>query len=195
MRILGIDPGLAVVGLGLVQCNTATQVTAEDWLCVTTAANTPTAERLLELSRDIETYVTQSRPDLIVVERLFFATNKQTAIEVAQARGAILATVAKHGVPILEPTPLQLKQCITGDGRADKRQVQDMVVRTLRLRERPTPDDAADGLALALYGAFSHQLLLPVHAGSIHAPASQGSYRQRGQVRGGQKRLVAGKRT
>jgi crossover junction endodeoxyribonuclease RuvC len=193
MRILGIDPGLAVAGLGLVQCDARRQVTAEDWLCITTAAGTPLPQRLLELSRDIEAYVLEHKPDIVVVERLFFATNKQTAIDVAQARGAILAAVAKHGIPVLEPTPLQMKQCVTGDGKADKRQVQDMVVRTLKLDEYPTPDDAADGLALALYGVFTQDLSALSHAGIAHIPAAHAGRGRGGKVGGRKERLAIAK--
>ena len=92
-----------------------------------------------------------------LVERLFFAINKKTALDVAQARGVILFSVSEVGIPILEPTPLQLKSGITGDGTADKRQVQDMLVRMLNLPETPKPDDAADALALAVYGALHQQ--------------------------------------
>lgn len=191
MRILGIDPGLATIGVGLVERDARRSVRALDWLAITTPAGLALAERLKELSTDLATYLAQAKPDLAVVERLFFATNKQTAIDVAQARGVILATLALQGIPILEPTPLQMKLCITGDGRADKRQVQDMVVRTLALDERPTPDDAADALALALYGAFVHQeLLAGQHSLRGHIPAPHGQADIRRKVRGGQKHLA-----
>lgn len=160
MRILGVDPGLATIGVGLVERDARRKVHSLDWLAITTPAGMPLAERLNELGTDLSEYLKEAKPDLAVVERLFFATNKQTAIDVAQGRGVILAVLAKHGIPVLEPTPLQLKLCVTGDGRADKRQVQDMVMRTLSLDERPTPVDAADALALAIYGAFVHQPLL-----------------------------------
>ena len=154
MRILGIDPGLATVGIGLVERSARKQVTVLDWLAITTPAGLCLPERLAELSRDLEAFLKAEKPDLVVIEKLYFATNKQTAMDVAQARGAIVLTVAKQGIAIVEPTPLQMKLCVTSDGHADKRQVQDMVMRTLKLTERPTPDDAADALALALYGAF-----------------------------------------
>lgn len=193
MRILGVDPGLATAGVGLIVRDARRQVHAEDWLAITTPAGMPLAERLRELSDDLSAYLSDAKPDLAVVERLFFATNKQTAIDVAQARGAILATLARHGVPVLEPTPLQLKMCVTGDGKADKRQVQDMVVRTLRLDERPTPDDAADALALALYGAFTASSpggrdAVPANAPAVHRRADV-----RRKVGGRQERLAAGK--
>lgn len=193
MRILGIDPGLAVTGLGLVQCDARKRVTAEDWLCITTATGMPLPQRLLELSQDIEAYLLEHQPDLVVVERLFFATNKQTAIDVAQARGAILAVVAKHGIPVLEPTPLQMKQCVTGDGKADKRQVQDMVMRTLKLDECPTPDDAADGLALALYGVFTQHVSTLANASVANVPAAHADRGHNGKVGGRKERLAIAK--
>jgi crossover junction endodeoxyribonuclease RuvC len=88
------------------------------------------------------------------VERLFFAVNEQSALEVAQARGVMLAVVHREGIPILEPTPLQVKMAITGDGQADKRQMQEMVQRLLNLPSPPSPADAADALAMGIYGAL-----------------------------------------
>ncbi len=158
MRRLGIDPGLATIGIGLVEMDQQRKLRALDWLTITTPAGLPLGKRLQELSKDLRTYIRESNVDLAVVERLFFATNRQTAIDVAQARGAILLTIEEHAVPVLEPTPLQLKMAIAGDGAADKRQVQDMVMRTLLLDRLPSPDDAADALALALYGAFTHNM-------------------------------------
>ena len=99
------------------------------------------------------------KPDLVVIERLYFATNAKTAIDVAQARGVILLTVAQHGVRMIEATPLQLKLAITGDGKADKTQVQTMLVHMLKLPCIPTPDDAADALGLAVYGSLTQREL------------------------------------
>ncbi len=158
MRILGIDPGLATIGIGLIETQEGMQIKALDWLVIKTPAGLPLPQRLEELSDDLQSLIKDSAPDLAVIERIFFATNRQTAIDVAQARGVILLTVGKVGIPIIEPTPLQLKMAVAGDGQADKRQVQDMVMRILKLDVRPSPDDAADALALALYGAFTHRL-------------------------------------
>ena len=157
MRILGIDPGLATIGIGLVEMKPSGIATALDWLTITTPPHLELGARLLELSQDLFRYIKEWKPELAVLEKLFFSTNKLTAIDVAQARGAILLTLEQCSLPVIEPTPLQLKIGVTGDGKADKRQVQDMVMRTLKLDEMPKPDDAADALALALYGGFTRR--------------------------------------
>ena len=152
MRILGIDPGLATVGLGLVE-RAGQDVRAIEWLTITTAAGLSLPERLKELHTDLDAFLAETKPELAVMERLFFATNQKTAIDVAQARGVLVLTVSEHGIPLLEPTPLQLKSGITGDGQASKEQIQRMLLQLLHLKEIPKPDDAADALALAVYGA------------------------------------------
>lgn len=154
MRILGIDPGLATVGLGLLDAENSHTLHPIEWLTIETKAGVSLPDRLMEIERDLETFIRDSKPDIAVVEKLFFATNRQTAIDVAQARGVVLLTLQKHTIKIIEPTPLQLKHALTGDGSADKRQVQDMLARLLNLSELPHPDDAADALALAVYGAL-----------------------------------------
>ena len=122
---------------------------------------------LRELGNDLRAFLKEAKPDIAIVEELFFATNKQTAMRTAAARGVILYLLADAAVPIITATPLQLKMAITGDGKADKKQMQTMVQRILKLKELPTPADAADALGLALYGAFTHQfdasLHLPTH--------------------------------
>lgn len=162
MRVLGIDPGLATVGLGLIESESGRDFTAIDWLTLTTPAKVPMNERLLEIDRDLTTFVRESKPDLAVIERLFFSVNEKTALDVAQARGVILCVLAREGIPCLDAGPMELKAAITGDGRADKIQMQNMVTRLLRLNETPQPDDAADGLALALYGAMHGDALMRV---------------------------------
>ncbi len=157
MRILGIDPGFATIGLGHVEATSRHDIGTADWLTITTAAGLPMAERLREIHTDLSGFLEELKPDLAVVEKLFFATNQKTAIDVAQARGVIILCLAEAGIPIVEATPLQLKSCITGDGGAGKKQVQDMLVRMLNLTVIPTPDDAADALALAVYGALQEQ--------------------------------------
>ena len=159
MRILGIDPGLATVGIGIIDAAGPQDLQVVDWLTITTKAGVPLPERLREIGDDLASIIRNTAPHLAVVERLFFATNEQTAIDVAQARGVILRELAVAAVPILEPSPLQLKLAITGDGTADKRQVQSMLPRLLELQEIPRPDDAADALALAIYGALQHSTL------------------------------------
>lgn len=154
MLFLGIDPGLATTGLGLIEADEQRTLTVREWLTIRTPAGLPLADRLEEIRKDLWQYLQDHKPDLAVVERLFFSTNVKTAFDVAQVRGVILLTLAQQGIAFLEPNPLTLKSCITGDGRADKRQMQDILCRTLNLKEIPKPDDAADALALALFGAL-----------------------------------------
>jgi crossover junction endodeoxyribonuclease RuvC len=166
MRILGIDPGLATVGIGIIDSDSPSDLRVVEWLTITTPAGLPLSDRLCEIAKDLDTLLDDCRPDLAVVEKLFFATNERTAIDVAQARGVILLSVAKRGIRLLEPTPLQMKLGITGDGSADKIQVQTMLKHMLKLQEIPKPDDAADALALAAYGAmqqYTLQLLAEQH--------------------------------
>jgi crossover junction endodeoxyribonuclease RuvC len=155
MRILGIDPGLATIGLGLIEAKNRTDWIAEEWLTIRTKAGLPLADRLKEIADDLKSFLEEAKPDVVIVERLFFAVNAESGLEVAHARGVILATVAGMGLPIHEPTPLQLKAAISGDGQADKRQMQEMVMRLLKLDQIPSPPDAADALALAMYGALT----------------------------------------
>ncbi|MBI3619492.1 crossover junction endodeoxyribonuclease RuvC [Candidatus Peregrinibacteria bacterium] len=154
MRILGIDPGIATLGLGVIDVASREDLRVVEWLTITTAAGTSLSDRLREIHTDLSEFLTDCEPDLAVVERLFFATNVRTALDVAHGRGVILLALSDAGIPVLEPSPLQLKAAITGDGKADKRQMQDMVMRMLKLAEIPRPDDAADALAMALYGAL-----------------------------------------
>ena len=158
MRILGVDPGLTTAGLGLIETRKRAEPKAIEWLTIETSSGLPLPERLKELASDFESFLCDAKPDLAIVEKLFFAKNKRTAIETAHARGVILATLALAGIEIIEITPAELKMAIAGDGKADKKQMQSMVKRTLKLKEIPTPADAADGLALALYGAFTKKL-------------------------------------
>ncbi|MBI1812476.1 crossover junction endodeoxyribonuclease RuvC [Candidatus Peregrinibacteria bacterium] len=160
MRILGIDPGIATIGLGVIDAASREDLRVIEWLTITTAAGTPFPDRLREIHTDLSEFLTDCAPDLAVVERLFFATNERTAIDVAHGRGVILLALSDAGIPVLEPSPLQLKAAITGDGKADKRQMQDMVMRMLKLAEIPRPDDAADALAMALYGALAARELI-----------------------------------
>ncbi len=158
MLILGIDPGLATIGLGLLEVRSHADMHAIDWLTINTKPGV-LSERLLEISKDLSEFLQNKKPELAVIERLFFATNEKTALDVAHARGVILSTVAASGIPVIEPTPLQMKLAITGDGQADKVQVQTMLKHLLKLEDIPTPDDAADALALAVYGALQRQTI------------------------------------
>lgn len=175
MRILGVDPGLSTAGIGLIETgNHPSEVRALDWMTITTPAGLDLPDRLLELSQDLETYLDEARPDLAVVEQLFFATNKRTAMDVSQARGVIIVTLKKRGIEVLSATPLQLKTAIAGDGQADKLQMQTMVQRILKLDTLPTPADAADALALALYGAnqktFHASVTVPSRTSHVRRP-------------------------
>jgi crossover junction endodeoxyribonuclease RuvC len=153
MRILGVDPGIETVGLGLIEATSVHDIHPVDWLTISTKDG-PASDRLLEIHHDFAEFLDEVKPELAVVERLFFAVNRQSAMEVSQARGVLMLALAERGIPILEPTPLQLKSCITGDGKAEKEQVQTMLVKMLNLTSVPTPADAADALALAIYGAI-----------------------------------------
>ena len=149
MRILGIDPGLAIVGFGLIEAETGkTQML--QYGAVTTPAGLPLAARLVQLERDMEELIAQRRPEAIAVEELFFSNNITTGIAVAHARGIILCTAAKSGIPLFEYTPMQVKQAVVGYGKAEKHQVQEMVKNILHLSEIPKPDDTADAVALAI---------------------------------------------
>ena len=155
MRILGIDPGLAIVGFGLIEAETGkTQML--QYGAVTTPAGLPLAARLVQLERDMEELIAQLRPEAIAVEELFFSNNITTGIAVAHARGIILCTAAKSGIPLFEYTPMQVKQAVVGYGLAEM----DMVRRLLKLKAVPRPDDAADALALAICHARSATSLL-----------------------------------
>jgi crossover junction endodeoxyribonuclease RuvC len=162
MKILGIDPGVATVGLGLIDATNVQQPIALDWLTIETNSGLTLTERLQEIATDLAVYLLEHTPDMIVIEQLFMSTNQKTVIDVAQARGVIMLQCANTSAIIREATPLQLKSSITGDGKADKKQVQAMVMRILQLSEPPTPDDAADGLALAIYGS-----LLPTYLNRV----------------------------
>ncbi len=161
MRILGIDPGLATVGIGLIEAHSPQKIEPIEWLTIETKPGLTLPERLCELCNDLKGYLTESAPDLAVVEKIYFSKNEKTALDVAQARGALLSTLGTQGIPILEPSPSELKACITGDGRADKQQIQDMLSAMFQLSAPPRPDDAADALALAVFGALQkHNIVL-----------------------------------
>ncbi len=159
MRILGIDPGLAIVGFGLIEAE-AGRTRMLQYGAINTEAGLPLATRLWQISRDMEELIGQCSPDVISIEELFFNNNITTGIAVAHARGVILCSAEKCGVPLFEYTPSQVKQAVVGYGKAEKRQVMDMTRRLLKLKAVPRPDDAADALALALCHARSTTSLL-----------------------------------
>lgn len=159
MRILGIDPGVAIVGFGLIESDRGT-LRMLQYGAITTPAGLPLATRLAQIDRDIEELIGTFRPDEISVEELFFSKNITTGIAVAHARGVILCAAEKKKIPIYEYTPMQVKQAVAGYGLADKKQVMDMTRRLLKLKSVPRPDDAADALAIALCHARSATSLL-----------------------------------
>jgi crossover junction endodeoxyribonuclease RuvC len=148
MVILGLDPGIARTGFGIL--NTAQPTIYVACGCLTTPAHTPLEERLVNIGTDLETLLTQYHPDAAVVESVFFGKNAKTAMLTAQTRGVLLYILTKAHIPITSLTPLQIKSRLTGYGAATKIQVQDIVTRRLQLTTPPQPDDAADALAAAL---------------------------------------------
>jgi crossover junction endodeoxyribonuclease RuvC len=150
--VLGIDPGTAALGYGIVD-RTGVRLRALDHGCIVTSADTSLPERLLAIHLQVTALIEGHRPDLVAVERLFFSKNVQTAFAVGQARGVVLLAAAEHGLPVREATPSEIKSAIAGDGRADKEQVSRMVQLVLEMPERPTSDDAADALAIAIWAA------------------------------------------
>jgi crossover junction endodeoxyribonuclease RuvC len=153
--VLGIDPGLATVGFGVIAFQND-QARLVDFGTMNTPAGLDFCQRLLMLQQDLNHLLERYQPTEAYVEELFFSANAKTAMSVAQARGVILVSLAGHGLQPHSVTPNQVKLAITGDGAADKRQVQDMLKIHLGLDSLPQPDDAADALAIALYGARLH---------------------------------------
>ena len=159
MRILGIDPGIATVGFGVVDSERGKQKFISCGV-ITTPPGIPLSERLEQIYSDLGELISSFSPDAVAVEELFFNTNITTGIAVAHGRGIILLAARHAGLPIFEYTPLQVKQAVVGYGRADKRQVIDMVKRILNMRAAPKPDDAADAVAIALCHARSATSLI-----------------------------------
>lgn len=156
MIILGIDPGLAIVGYGVVESNKG-RVTPIDYGVINTPAGMRTPLRLKMIHKGLLSLFEKYHPEEIAVEELFFSNNKTTGIPVAEARGVILMTAINYTDKLFEYTPNQIKQAITGWGGADKRQMQEVVRQTLRLQSIPKPDDAADALAVALTHAQTNR--------------------------------------
>ena len=154
MRILGIDPGFAIVGWGVIEYS-GSRFKVLSYGSIQTPAKTRMEERLATIYRELSEIIDKFRPDEIAVEELFFNTNITTGIKVAEARGVILLCGEQKGVKINEYTPLQVKQSVVGYGRAEKKQVITMVTMLLGLKEPPKPDDTADALAIAVCHAHS----------------------------------------
>ena len=161
-RILGIDPGLATLGFGVIdvrspspgpptggQAESEPGATAVDFGVISTPAKTPVGDRLCTIYDDLHSLIDQFQPDSVVIEKFFFYRMGNTIL-VAQARGVVMLVLAQHQLPLTEYTPAQVKQALTGYGKADKAEVQEAVARELNLDKIPRPDDAADALALAL---------------------------------------------
>lgn len=159
MIILGIDPGIATIGFGLLKYEKGSYSLLNCGV-VTTPAHTPLSERLSIIYDDVRGLLENFKPNAVSIEELFFNTNITTGISVAHGRGVILLACKQANVDIFEYTPLQVKQAVAGYGRADKKQVMEMVKRLCRLPEVPRPDDAADAVALALCHARSSTSLL-----------------------------------
>jgi crossover junction endodeoxyribonuclease RuvC len=150
MRVLGIDPGTGILGFGVIDVDKKGNVQLVDAGVIRTPVKEDDAVRLLTIYEELSDIIAQNKPAAMSVEKLFFARNVTTAITVAQARGVVLLCGQQAGLELHEYTPMQIKQAITGYGRADKKQMQEMVRVLLGLKEVPKPDDAADALAAAL---------------------------------------------
>ncbi len=149
MRIIGIDPGTGILGFGVIDV-IQNKLTVVDAGVIRTPAHTPLDERLEEIFDGLTGIIAETKPDVMSIEKLFFARNVTTAMSVSHARGVVMLAGKKGGLPIYEYTPLQIKQTVTGYGQADKKQVQEMVRIQLGLKTVPKPDDAADALATAI---------------------------------------------
>lgn len=156
MRILGIDPGFAIVGWGVLDYE-GNRFKTIDYGAITTPAGQDLFERFKKIYDDLTELIERVKPEFMAIEELFFNTNTTTAINVAQARGIIVLSAMNAGVKIHEYTPLQVKQAVAGYGRAEKQQVQQMVKMILNLEKVPKPDDTADALAIAICHAHSYR--------------------------------------
>ncbi len=160
MIVLGLDPGTAIVGWGIL--DTGARHSAHTAKClaygvITTDKTMSDSQRLVAIAKGLESLIDTYKPELASVEKLFFSNNQTTAMVVSQARGVLLYVLERSGVPMLEFTPQEIKQALTGYGRADKQQMQKMVQMLLKLPEIPKPDDAADAVAIALIGAQTYR--------------------------------------
>lgn len=166
MRIIGIDPGYAIVGYGIVEYDNF-RFNTVGYGAITTQAGTDFNLRLESIYDDMTTVLNKYKPECMSIEKLYFNTNTTTAIDVAQARGVILLAAKKCNVPVFEYTPLQVKQSITGYGKAEKHQVMEMIKSFLSLKSVPKPDDTADALAIAVCHGHS--------AGNLYGKLTKGA--------------------
>jgi crossover junction endodeoxyribonuclease RuvC len=165
MIVLGIDPGTAALGYGIIE-RTGGVLRAVDYGCLTTTADWSLPDRLNAIHAHVAELIETHSPDLVAVERLFFSKNAQTAFAVGQARGVVLLAAAQAGVPVREATPNEVKMAVTGYGAADKEQVGRMVAVILQLAEVPTPDDTSDALAIAICIANAERAADRVNVGT-----------------------------
>lgn len=157
MTILGIDPGIALTGWGIVEKGQKPRLI--DYGCIETSKNRSGDQRLFEVYQELQKVIAKYKPHIVCLEKIFFNTNAKTALAVGEARGMIKICASVNNLPIVEFTPLQIKNCIAGYGRAEKKQIQKMVKVLLDLDEIPKPDDAADAVAAALTYCFYNQKL------------------------------------
>lgn len=150
MRIIGIDPGTGILGFGVIDIDKKGKISLVDAGVIRTPVNQADSDRLVTIYDELHEIIIATKPAVMSVEKLFFAQNVTTAMSVAQARGVVLLCGKQHQLELHEYTPLQIKQALTGYGRADKKQMQEMVRMLLGLKETPKPDDAADALAAAI---------------------------------------------
>lgn len=157
MIVLGIDPGIGRCGWGVVEVQSS-KLKVHDHGCIETSVTQSTHTRLKQVHKEISRVIKAHKPDIVSIERLFFAGNAKTAFVVGEARGVILLAIAQNKLDVSTYTPLQVKMVLTGYGRAEKKQIGQTVKKLLKLKEIPKPDDAADGLAIALTYIFSNKL-------------------------------------
>ena len=150
MRIIGIDPGTAILGFGVIDSIKGLQPVLVDAGVIRTPSDQSDGQRLATIYSELTNIIKENKPEIIVVEKLFFAQNVTTAMTVSQARGVVLLVGERANLELFEYTPLQIKQALTGYGRAEKKQIQEMVRVILKLKEVPKPDDCADALAAAI---------------------------------------------
>ncbi|KKC47272.1 MULTISPECIES: crossover junction endodeoxyribonuclease RuvC [Paenibacillus] len=162
MRILGIDPGIAIAGFGFIDKD-GMKLTPVQYGSIETEAGTPHEVRLKQVYESASALMDKYKPDSVAVEKLFFNRNVTTAFTVGEARGVIILAAAQRGLPITEYTPMQVKQAVVGYGKAEKRQVQEMVRMFLKLAKVPKPDDVADALAVAVCHAHASGMMSKIN--------------------------------
>lgn len=148
-KILGLDPGTAIVGYGLIEKSGA-DINPLKFGCIRTESKDSDAERLMIIYQSLSDILEKEKPDEVAIEQLFYFKNQKTVIKVSEARGVLVVCAKNHKIPVFEYTPLQVKQALTGYGRAEKKQMQEMVKVVCKLKTCPKPDDAADALAIAI---------------------------------------------